>query len=325
MRRSTPKRSQKTGMPPGSLVYIGNKPAGTTDIRLVHYDENNFERRTLKNLDEAVPFCAGPGVTWIHIAGVQQVEVFAPLERFGIHPLVVEDILNTDQRTNFDDFGECLYVVLKMLSDEGADGIDAEQVSIVLCRNFVLSVEESPSGAFDSVLAMLEKSQGRARKSGADYLAYLLLDKVVDNYFVVLEILGDRIEALQDELIRRPTPENLKTLHQLRRETLMLRKSIWPLREVIASFERNRPGLVSAETWIYLRDVYDHTIHLVDNVETYREMLAGMFDIYLSGVTNRTNEIMKVLTIIATIFMPLNFLAGVYGMNFKFMPELSWH
>lgn len=324
MRGYTKKRSQKAGLPPGSLVFIGAQRAKATEIRLVHYDAQGFEQRMVRSVEDALPYRERAGVTWVHIAGVQQIDVFRPLERFGVHPLVIEDILNTDQRTKFDDYGDCAYFVLKMLSDAAGDGVDAEQVSIVLSRNFVLSVEESPSGAFDSVLAMVEKNSARARKSGADYLAYLLLDKVVDNYFAVLEILGERIERLQDALVRQPTPETLQALHQLRREALFLRKSVWPLRDVIASLERNRPTMIAADTWIYLRDVYDHTIHIVDNVETFRETLSSMLDIYLSSVSYRMNEIVKVLTIITTIFMPLSFIAGVYGMNFEHMPELSW-
>lgn len=323
MRGLIKKRSQKTGLPPGSLVHIGEQH-GATELRLIHYDGGHFEQRVLRTLEEASAFLERSGVTWIHVCGVHDVAVLQHLDRFGLHPLVLEDIVNTDQRTKFEDYGEYIYLVLKMLCDAPPGRIDLEQVSIVLGRNFVVTVEEGPSGAFDSVRELVEKGKGQVRNAGADYLVYLLLDKVVDNYFAVLERFGERIDALQDELIAQPSRDDLRVLHQLRREALLLRRSIWPVRETLAGLERERPGLIRPETRIYLRDVYDHAVHVVDNVETFREILSGMLDIYISSISYRMNEIVKVLTIITTIFMPLTFIAGVYGMNFKYMPELEW-
>lgn len=323
MRKFLKNRSRKAGLPPGTPVHIGERKSERTEFVLTHYEGGAVERRALETLDGCRVYLERPGVTWVHIVGVHDAERLQRLDCFGLHPLVIEDILNTDQRTKFEDYGQYLFLVLKMLSDQGAAGIVVEQICLVLGRNFVISVEEGPSGAFATVEELLAREHGRLRRSGADYLAYLLLDRVVDNYFGVLERLGERIDALQDELVRDVSPDDLQALHHLRRETLLLRRSVWPLREVLASLERERPGLIQEGTWVYLRDVYDHAIHVVDTIETFREVLAGMLEIYVSSSTNRLNEVIKVLTLIATVFIPPTFVASVYGMNFRHMPELD--
>jgi magnesium transporter len=258
---------------------------------------------------------------------VHQVELIEKIgECYGFHPLILEDILNTDQRPKVEDFGEYLYVVLRMLACNGDnDGIFSEQISIILGSNYVLSLQEREMGVFGSLRERLRSGKGRMRKLGADYLAYALLDAVVDNYFVVLEKIGERIETLEEQLVSSPAPATLHEIHKLKRDMIIIRKSVWPLREVIAALERGDTSLISDSTRVYLRDVYDHTVHVIDTLETFRDMISGMLDIYLSSVSHRLNEVMKVLTIIATIFIPLTFIVGVYGMNFKFMPELEWH
>jgi len=202
--------------------------------------------------------------------------------------------------------------------------IEAEQISLILGTNFVLSFQEKEGDTFNPIRERIRNSKGRIRRMGADYLSYSLLDSIVDNYFIILEKLGEKIEFLEDELVTRPTPETLQIIHHLKREMIYLRKAVWPLREVIGSLERGEPPLVKETIRVYLRDVYDHTIQVIDTIETFRDMVSGMLDIYLSSISNRLNAVMKVLTIIATIFMPLTFLAGIYGMNFKYMPELEW-
>lgn len=324
MRKFLKKRSRKAGLPPGTPMHIGERRSETTALHLLHYDGRVLERPALTDVDEALPYLERPGVTWLHAVGAHDADRLKRLERLGLHPLVIEDILNTDQRTKFEDYGEYAYIVLKMLSNGADAGIEIEQISIVVGKNYVISVEEGPSGAFASVEALIEKDRARVRQSGADYLAYLLLDRVVDNYFAVLERLGERIDALQDELVSGPGPGALSLLHHLRRETLMLRRSVWPLREVIGDLERERSALIRPETSVYLRDVYDHTIHVVDTIETFREVLSGMLELYMSSSTNRLNEVIKVLTVIATVFIPPTFVASVYGMNFRHMPELDW-
>lgn len=321
-------RSKKAGLPPGTLIHIGEKKTGEARINIIDYDGTHLQEKEIKKLDECIQYKDKPTVTWINVDGIHQVEILEKLgDCFGLHPLVLEDILNTDQRPKMEDYGDYIYTVLKMIYyDDKNNGIVTEQVSVILGQNFVISFQEGIDGdVFNSVRERIRSEKSRIRRMGADYLAYSLLDSVVDNYFIVLERLGEKIESLEDELVNNPTPKTLQIIHDLKREMIFLRKSVWPLREVINALERGESPLVKDTTRIYLKDVYDHTIQVIDTVETFRDMLSGMLDIYLSSLSNRLNSVMKVLTIIATIFMPLTFLAGVYGMNFKYMPELEWH
>jgi len=244
---------------------------------------------------------------------------------FNIHPLVLEDILNTGQRPKMEDFVDYIFVVLKMLYyDEKENEVRAEQVSVILGSNYVISFQETEGDVFDPIRERIRNDRGRIRKMGADYLAYALIDIIVDNYFAILEKLGEKIEDIEDELVTNPALETLQSIHSLKREMIFLRKSVWPLREVINRLERWESPLINKSLDIYLRDMYDHTIQVIDSIETFRDMLSGLLDIYLSSVSNRMNEIMKVLTIIATIAIPLTVITGLYGMNFQFMPELQW-
>jgi len=260
------------------------------------------------------------------VDGIHQVEVLELLgECFGLHPLVLEDILNTDQRPKMEDFSEYIFVVLKTFSyNDQSDEVEPEQISLILGPSLVLSFQERAGDVFDPIRERIRNGKGRIRRMGADYLAYALLDSIVDHYFIVLEQVGEDVEFLEEELVTNPTPETLQTIHNLKREMIFLRKSVWPLREVIGALERGESSLIKESTGIYLRDVYDHTIQVIDTIETFRDMISGMLDIYLSSVSNRMNEVMKVLTIIATIFIPLTLVAGIYGMNFQYMPELGW-
>jgi magnesium transporter len=320
------KRSEKAGLPPGSLVHIGEKKAETPKITVMDYDETHFQEKEIKTIEECFLFKDKPTVTWINIDGLHQVEILEKLgECYGLHPLVLEDILNTDQRPKMEDYGEYLYIVLRMLNyNDKSSEIESEQISLVLGPNFVFSFQEREGDTFNPIRDRIRNSKGRIRKMGADHLAYTLLDSIIDNYFIILEKLGEKIEFLEEEVVTQPGPETLQTIHHLKREMIFLRKGVWPLREVISGLERGESSLIKESTRIYLRDVYDHTIQTIDTIETYRDMVSGMLDIYLSSISNRLNAVMKVLTIIATIFMPLTFLAGIYGMNFKYMPELEW-
>lgn len=308
------------------LVHVGKKRAEQVRVALVDYDETSFRETEPKTIEECLPFKDKPTVTWISVEGLHQVEVIEAIgKHFGLHPLLQEDILNTSKRPKMDDYGYYIFVVLKMLQyDDQNDEVDSQQVSLVLGPNFVLSFEESESDVFAAIRDRIRAAKGRIRKLGADYLAYSLMDAVVDNYFVVMEKLGEKIESLEEELVANPTRETLRTIHRLRGNMLSVRRALWPFREVVGALERGDSALLHQSTVAYLRDLYDHTIQVMDTVETLRDMLSGMLDIYLSSVSNRLNEVMKVLTIMATIFIPLTFLAGVYGMNFKYMPELGW-
>ena len=320
------KRSIKSGLPPGSLVHIGERKVQTPKISIIDYDATKFQEEEIQAVEECFVFKDKPTMTWINIDGLHQTEILEKLgDCYGFHPLVLEDILNTDQRPKMEDYGDYVYIVLRSLEyNHQKEEIESDQISIIMGQNFVFSFQEKEGDTFDPIRERIRSGKGRIRKMGADYLTYSLLDSIVDNYFILLEKLGERIEFLEEQLVTSPTPETLQTIHNLKRELLFLRKAVWPLREVVGSLERGESSLIQASTRIYLRDLYDHTIQVIDNVETFRDMISGILDIYLSSVSNRLNSVMKVLTIIATIFMPLTFLAGIYGMNFKYMPELEW-
>jgi magnesium transporter len=321
-------KAKKAGLPPGSLVHTGDRMGESIKITWMAYNADRVEEKVMLGLGEDAVCRSKSKVTWIHFDGLHDISL---LERLGalfeLHPLALEDILHTDQRPKVDDYGQYIFVVLKALSLSGdmQEEIKSEQISVVFGHNYLISFTEKEGTSLDPIRERIRKDQGRIRKSGADYLAYRILDGIVDQYFVILEALGDKIEVTEEKLITRPMLETLHTIQHLKREMLFLRKSVWPLREAISYLERRESPLVSDTTAPYLKDIYDHTIQVIDTVETYRDMLSTMLDVYLSSNSNRLNEVMKVLTIIATIFMPLTFLAGVYGMNFKFMPELEWH
>lgn len=320
------RKPKDSGLAPGTLVFTGEQRVEEVRITLIDYDEERVERREVERIEECFPFKDTPTVTWVNIDGLHRVDIIEKLGgHFGVHPLVLEDILNTTQRPKREDFPDYLFIVAKMITynDEKLD-IDTEQISLILGPTFVISFQEREGDVFDPVRDRILTAKGRIRKMGADYLAYSLLDALVDSYFVTLERLGDRVEELQEELLEEPTTELLNRVHRLKREMIELRRAVWPLREVVSTWRRTESALVAPETDVYLRDLYDHTIQVMDSVETYRDMISGMLDVYLSSISHKTNEIMKVLTLIATIFIPLTFIAGVYGMNFDFMPELEW-
>lgn len=320
------KRSIKTGLPPGSLIHIGEKKAERVRIRILDYDENQFEEKEAKTIEECFPFKDKPTTTWINIDGLHQVDIIEKIgKEFDFHPLLLEDILNTEQRPKIEDFETHIYIVLKMLYyDDKTNEITSEQISIIFGHNFVISFQEKEGDIFDPIRERIRTGKGRTRKMGPDYLSYSLMDFIVDSYFSILEKMGENIEDVEETMITDPKPATLHGIHSLKRKMITLRKSVWPLRDVLSALERSDSSLIQEPTRIYLKDVYDHTIQVIDTVETYRDVLSGMLDVYLSSISNKMNEIMKVLTIIATIFIPLTFIAGVYGMNFEFMPELRW-
>ena len=320
------KRLKKAGLPPGTLVHIGEKKLESARITFIDYDEQNFQEKQIDNIEECFPFKVTPTVTWINIDGLHQTDIIERLgKHFELHPLILEDILNTAQRPKAEDLGNYIFIVLRMLSyNDQAQAVRSEQVSMVLGQNCVISFQENGGDVFEQIRNRIRNAKGRIRKMGPDYLLYALLDAIVDNYFVILEKLGEKIETLEEELVHDPSDEILHQIHALKKELIGLRRSVWPLRELVGGIERSESALIKESTGMYLRDVYDHTIQVIDTVESYRDMVSGMLDIYLSSISNRMNAVMKVLTIIATIFIPLTFIAGIYGMNFKYMPELEW-
>lgn len=324
------------------LPITGEKSPEKPKITIIDYDEQHYHEAEVKDVQECFRFKNQPTVTWINIDGLHQMDVLEKLGScYGIHPLVLEDIL-TDQRPKIEDYDDYIFIVLKMLyydevgenepgnedDDEDDDGLgdtnlDMDQVSMILGPNFIISFKEKEVDVFNPLRDRLRMAKGKIRKQGADYLAYSMIDAIVDHYFLIMEKLGDRFEDLEDVVVSDPEPGILPTIYNLKRDMLFLRKSVWPLREAISKMQRTDSPLVSEATKIYLRDVYDHTIQVIENIETFRDMSASLLETYLSSLSNKLNEVIKLLTIISTIFIPLTFLAGLYGMNFRFMPELE--
>jgi len=320
------KKLKKVGLPPGTLVHIGNKRIEKVKITIIDYDEKHFQEKEVKSAEECFPYKDKSTITWINIDGVHEIKVIEEIgKHFNLHPLILEDIVDTDQRPKIKDFGNYIFIILKMLYyDEKDNEMKVEQVSLVLGKNYVISFQEREGDVFDAIRERNRNNIGRIRKLGADYLVYSLIDAIVDNYFTIIEKLDEEIENLEDKVIIQPNPSNVQAIHKLKRDLIFLRKSVWPLREVISFLEKGESPLVLESTNIYLRDVYGHTIQVMDTVETLRDIVSGILDIYLSSINTRMNEIMKVLTIIATIFIPLTFITGIYGMNFQYMPEIKW-
>ena len=326
MRKMVHRRSQKTGLPPGTIVHIGENKKAKSVITIFDYTPEHYEEKVVRTVEESFPFKDKPSVTWINIDGIQETEIIEKIDtHFGIHPLVLEDIVNTSQRPKMEDYGDYIFVVFKMLFiDPHKNEINAEQIGLIIGPNYVISFQETQGDVFDPIRDRIRNLKGRVRKMGADYLAYVLLDAVVDNYFVVFERLGDEMEKLEEELLGNVLPEMTRRIHHFKRDLIFLRKQVWPLREVISGLERSESRLIKKTTGIFMRDLYDHVVQVIDTIETYRDILTGMQEVYLASISTRMNEVMKVLTIITTLFVPLTFIVGVYGMNFEYIPELKW-
>lgn len=319
-------KTRRIGLSPGTLLHIGERRLEEARLELISYGPEQFAPRGGLSPEACLEGCRQPGIHWVDLLGIHDVPLVERLGRgFGLNSLALEDLLNTEHRPKAENFGDSLLVILKILSfDESAARLSSEQVSIVLSERAVLSIQEQPGDVFDGVRERVRSPKGRHRQRGADYLAYSLIDSVVDSYFPVLEQIGELLTDIEEELADRPQRATLQRIHTLKRDLLVVRKAVWPLREVVSGLEREGSELIDEKTIPFLRDLYEHLIQIIDTVEIYRDSVSGLLDLYLSSVSQRTNEIMKVLTIMATIFIPLTFLVGVYGMNFHYMPELQW-
>jgi magnesium transporter len=320
------RRGKKAGLPPGTPVFVGERKQDVVRISIMNYSSEDIEEIHDASLDDCVRVRDSSNIAWINVNGIHDVNAIQPLANlFGLHPLTTEDISNTSQRPKAEEFDDYIFFALKMLVyDEETNSIYNENVSVILGENHVISFQERDDDVLDPVRDRIRSSKGMIRSEGADYLAYAIMDGVVDEYFVALEKLGDHIEQLDDEILTAPDGTHMKELHRLKREIVFLRKAVWPLREEISAIEKSGSRLIGDSIRPFLRDLYDHTIQIIDMVETYRDIIGGMHDTFLSSISNRMNGIMKVLTIIGTIFIPLTFIAGIYGMNFEYMPELTW-
>ncbi|KAJ52556.1 magnesium transporter [Clostridium tetanomorphum] len=319
-------RKSKIGAAPGSLIHVGDHVDNDVKIELISYNEEKFNKAIYEDIEKCLSSCNSDSINWINIDGLNQVDVISHIgKRFNVHPLILEDILNTTQRPKIDIDNNYIYIVLKMLYyHEDVKEIKWEQISLVIFKNYVLSFQEFEGDVFDDLRKRLEYNKSNIRTKGTDYLAYSLIDAIVDSYFNIVEDIGNSIDRIEDILMMNPSKEILNNIYKLKRELIFLRNSIWPFREVLGKLVKSEYELIEEKTVMYLRDVHDHSIEIVDIIETYRDILSGMLDTYLSSIGNKTNEVMKVLTIFSTIFIPLSFLTGIYGMNFEYMPELKF-
>ena len=307
-----------------TIGYVGKKREEKIILHILDYNEKNFTEKDIKTIKECVPFKNGPTVTWLNISGVYDTNLIEEVgEIFGIHPLTLEDITNTTQRPKMEEYDDYIFIILKMVFfDEKTKEMSVEQVGLIIGKSYVLSFQEKPGDILESLRNKIRNSKGKIRHLGSDYLIYGIIDAIIDHYYVILEQLGEEIEFLEEDLLKNPNQKTLNSIYKLKQELVFLRKSLWPTREVIGTLQRIEHELISESIGVYLRDVYDHIIQIVDTVETLRDMTSSMLDLYLSTVSNKMNEVMKVLTMFAAIFIPLTFVVGVYGMNFDYMPEL---
>lgn len=318
--------SEKAGMMPGTLVHVGSVFEGDTKITIVNYNKDIIEEKSIHSIDELIEYKEKDNLTWVNIEGLKNVKIIEAIGRiFNIHSLVLEDILNTHQRPKFQEEDEYIYIVLKSLSllDDKLS-VNYEQISFLVLNNFVFTFREMSDNLFLPVYQQLKSTKGRLRNRGTDYLAYAILDVVTDMNFILIDSLDVVIDSLENELLTNPTSQTLITIQQYKRELINIRRSISPLRELLSGILRSDSILIRTETHAYFRDIYEHVIHIYEEIDSYKDILAGLLDIYISSVSNKMNEVMKVLTVFASIFIPLTFITGVYGMNFEYMPELKW-
>jgi magnesium transporter len=316
-------KNKNVGDPPGTVKYTGEEKGERIKISLIQYNEVEFIEQDFFDLSECLSHVKKNDVTWINIDGIHRTEVIEKIgQLYNIHPLTLEDIVHVEQRPKFEDYDNYVVAIMKMITYDTE--VRAEQLSIVLLDRMVISFQEPHGGdAFDIIRIRLRQAKGRVRKHGADYLAYALMDAVVDHYFHAIEKIGDIVEVIEEDIISNSNKESLLKLHDLKREMIYLRKQVWPLRDMISNMVRSETKLIKPSTDVYLRDLQDHVTRIIDTVETYRDLLSGIMDIYLSTNANKMNEVMKMLTIMSSIFIPVTFIAGVYGMNFEYMPELK--
>ncbi|HSG08175.1 MAG TPA: magnesium/cobalt transporter CorA [Longimicrobiales bacterium] len=324
MGRFVRRARKKPGAPPGTLVHTGEQKVERVRIRYLDYDAGQLSEAELPDIDACAPFKDSPTVSWINVDGLHDVDLIQRLgERFKWHPLMLEDIVSVGQRPKMEEYEGCVFMVLPMLSwDAERRQVVDEQLSLVLGERYVFTFQERFGDVFEGVRERLRNARGRIRSRGADYLAYALTDAVVDHYFHVLEGIGNVAEELETEVVDAPSQSTMHRLHALKRELISVRRAVWPLREMLATLVRSGEDVFTEETLLFMRDVHDHAVQVAETVESLRDVVSGGIDLYLSNVGYRTNEVMKVLTIMASIFIPLTFMAGLYGMNFEYMPEL---
>ncbi|NVO03440.1 MAG: magnesium/cobalt transporter CorA [Bacteroidetes bacterium] len=323
---SNTKLSKKSGLPPGSLVHIGKSRSEKIDISLLKYNSETAEFHNCADIMELNSLVDKNYMNWININGIHEIESIEQIgKEFNIHPLVLEDIVNAEQRPKFEDYDDYFFVTLKASGSISVKNImDVQQISFIVGKNYLISFHENKNELFQKNIERILNGKSKARKNGCDFLAYLLIDTVVDNYYFALEEIEDKIEILEEKILKDTTGKTLQEIQKMKRLLVMLLKAVFPLREAVSKLERKESELIQDSSAIFFRDIYDHIIHIIESVESQRDILSGLMDVYMSNTSNRMNAVMKVLAIIATIFMPITFFAGVYGMNIENIPELKW-
>lgn len=326
MARFLKKRDKSIGLPPGSMVFVGNQKEDQPRIRLIDYCRDDLYEEQLKDLSQIEKYLSKETITWINIDGLHDIELMTEIKsKFNLHSLVMEDVMNTGQRPKIDDYDENLYLVLKMLMFNEQNGkITAEQISFVIGKGFLLTFQERKGDFFDPLRERIRKQKGRVRSKKSDYLAYSIIDIIIDNYIRIIESIGEKIEDLENELLNHPETSIVQKINHYKQEINYLRKTLKPVRELVIDFIKSENDLLDSNTIPYLKDLEDHITIAVETLETYREVLSDYLNIYNTNISNRLNDVMKVLTIFASIFIPLTFLAGIYGMNFEYIPELKY-
>lgn len=326
MAEEVKRTSKKAGLPPGTLIHVGKKHSDKVKITVIDYDKDNLTEKSYDSVEACEKFVDKPSNTWINVDGIHQVDVVEKLgAMFTHHPLMLEDVLNTHHRPKMEDFDDYIFFTLKMLGLDKKGDIVSEQISIVLGKTYVISYQEREGDVFDTLRERIRLGKANIRVKGSDYLMYRLIDTIVDHYFLVMESIGDKVDRLEEEVMSEKADDaTMKRILKLKRELISLRRTISPLRDAIGSLQREGSDLIEEKTYTFLNDVHDHTVHLAESIETYRDVLSGLMDMYYTTISNRMNNVMQVLTIIATIFIPLTFVAGIYGMNFDYMPELHY-
>ena len=321
-----PKSTKALNQVPGTVTYIGRKESAETKFEVINYNEGSYESYTPNNPEDAFRFVAEERITWINIDGLSNTQEIEKVGKFyKLHPLILEDIVNTNQRSKIVEYQDFIFVVAKMLYHKSDGHLEIEHISFVLGKDYVLSFQEAGGDVFNGLRDRISNAKGNIRRKGSDYLIFSLLDAIIDNYFIVIEELSEKIETLEDKLFAsEPSDEITLEIQELKRTLLRIRRAVFPLREVLSRIEKVESGLIQEKTRNYFRDLYDHIIQVSENIEIYREMSWGLMDMYMTTINNKMNEVMKVLTIMASIFIPLTFIAGIYGMNFEHMPELEW-
>ncbi|MEQ1635747.1 MAG: magnesium/cobalt transporter CorA [Methylococcales bacterium] len=327
MSKSHKSAAKKSRLPAGSLVHVGELHDFEQRVTLINYTEHTVTQKNVLSIQDILPFIQSGTLTWVNVEGLHDIRLIEAIgQHFNVHSLILEDILNTHQRPKMDENEGYLYIVLKGLSVNKTDTFDVkyEQISLLLLKNFVFTFKEKPDALFSAITDSFANDKSKIRRLGSDYLLYVLLDTIVDEYFTIQDALDDLMEAIENNLLTAPTRETLITIQRVKRELVFIRRAVAPVREVLKNLQRNESALIDVSTQRYFGDIYDHVLRVIEAMDAYRDLITGMLDIYLSSISNKLNETMKFLTVYSSIFIPLTFIAGVYGMNFDFMPELHW-